>query len=288
MRFIHSVWTKPMKGDRWGIKDQLKNNLWLFALSIAYIKKQGHEIVLHTDKLGKEIYGQLPYDKVFLTLNKLENSAHEIFWAAGKLLALKAEPIESIHIDGDVFLKKPKVFDLINNSRADLIAQMIEGCICINYSYKDSLDIVTLSLGKKTPVELNVNQNSAINCGLVKFNNPEFKKRYIDGYEKMLKICNNEHFVKRKSKHIHACPDLILEQWWLKSVLEYYNYSLQTILPDMDTERSFDKISNTANEIGYTHVVGSDKYYQIGIVKERLSEVAPELYKKVNKIISKL
>jgi len=50
----------------------------LFALSVAYVKSFGYTIVLHTDTLGSEVYGQLPYDEVHLTLNQLD-SVHERF-----------------------------------------------------------------------------------------------------------------------------------------------------------------------------------------------------------------
>jgi len=283
IRFCHSVWTKPMTGSRWYIEDQLKNNLWLFALSVAYVKKFGHEIVLHTDGLGKEIYGRLPYDEIHLTLDNL--NAHERFWAAGKILAQEAEPIGSIHIDGDVFLKKRAVYDIIRDRDADVIVQMLEGGFSIPYPgscYGDNLNLVLSALNKNIPPEFDRRQDSAYNCGLVKFNNPEPKNRYIKGYKEMINnCCGDQSFVKRLIADNNMCPDLIMEQWWLKSVTDHYGYKVKTVLSGHD-------INEAAVKIGYTHVIGTAKYGLISVVKERLLEIAPDLFTKVERGISKL
>ncbi|MCL1942240.1 MAG: hypothetical protein FWF54_01630 [Candidatus Azobacteroides sp.] len=279
-RFCHSVWTKPMSGLRWYIEDQLKNNLWLFALSVAYVKKSGHKIVLHTDSFGKEIYGQLPYDEIYLTLDHLD--VHERFWAAGKIYAQEAEPIGSVHIDGDVFLKKQAVYDIIGDRDVDLIVQMIEGNdtpSSLGSCYEDNMRLILPALNKNIPPEFNILQNTAYNCGLIKFNNPELKKRYIEGYKTMIALCSkNQSFVKRLIADNNLCPDIVMEQWWLKSVVEYYGYKIKTVLPEREK----------AETIGYTHLIGKNKYDLIPVVKERLSEISPDLYVRVDKIISRL
>jgi hypothetical protein len=285
IRLCHSVWTKPMKGFRWNVADQLKQNLWLFALSVAYAKKMGAQIVLHTDQCGKEIYGFLPYDEIYLTLDTLD--VHERFWAAGKIYAQEAEPLGSIHIDGDVFLKKRKVYDIISDTKADLIVQMTEGDntpSCLGHTYGDNLNCLLSALGKNLPVEFNKFQNTAYNCGLVKFNNPELKKRYINGYKQMVRDASNApSFVKQLTVDNDICPDLIIEQWWLKSVTDFYNYRVKSVLPEWGAD-----IQKEANRIGYTHVIGKYKYELISTVKERLLEVAPELYKQVEKVIAQM
>lgn len=285
MRFTHSVWTKPMQGKRWNIDGQLANNLWLFALSVAYVKKFGHEIVLHTDTLGKELYGWLPYNEIHLTLDN--HNVHERFWASGKILAQEAEPLHAIHIDGDVFLKKPEVYEIIADKKADLIVQMIEGDStpsCLGSCYAENLNLVLSGLNLSVPEEFDINLNSAHNCGLVKFNNADLKKRYIDGYKQMLEICSKDPvFTKRITADNNLCPDIIIEQWWLKSVADYYGYKTKTILSNWGCD-----IHNYAKKIGFTHVIGHQKYSQIHLVKERLLEISPNLYKKVEQVIEKL
>jgi len=275
VRLCHSIWTKPMKGLRWDIADQLKQNIWLFALSVAYAKKMNAEIVLHTDELGKEIFGFLPYDEIHLTLEGL--NVHERFWAAGKIFAQEAEPLGSVHIDGDVFLKKPEVYKLIKDNSADLIVQMVEGDStpsCLGSCYEENLNLVLSALNRNVPVEFDRNQDSAFNCGLVRFNNPELKRRYIEGYKEMLEFCSREQsFIKRLIANTYQCPDIIMEQWWLKSVADYYDYKVKTVLPGWGGDNH-----GEAKKIGFTHVIGKDKYAQIPIVKNSLLMINPDLY----------
>jgi len=285
LRIVHSVWTKPMLGKRWNIDGQLANNLWLFALSVANIKKFGHKAILHTDKLGKELYGWLPYDEIHLTLEN--HNAHPRFWASGKILAQAAEPLHSIHIDGDVFLQKQEVWDLIADEKSDLIVQMIERDNTVFYGdscYGINLNLVLSALNLNVPKEFNINQNSAYNCGLMKFNNADLKKRYIDGYKQMLEICSAEQsFIKRVTVDNNLCPDLAIEQWWLKSVADYYGYKTKTVLPEWSED-----FQREADRIGYCHVVGAEKYSQIHLVKDGLMRISPELHGKVEQIIEKL
>jgi len=284
LRFVHSVWTKPMLGKRWNIDGQLEANIWLFALSVAFVKKFGHEIVLHTDSLGKQLYGHLPYDEIHLTLDN--HNAHPRFWASGKILAQEAEPTHSIHIDGDVFLRRQEVYDILKNKTADLIVQNIEGDSTpssLGSCYAENLNLVLSGLNLSVPEEFNINLNSAYNCGLVKFNNAAFKKRYIDGYKRMLEICNAEQsFIKRVTVDNNLCPDIVLEQLWLKSVADFYGYKAKTLLPNCGNFQS------EAVRIGYTHVIGSEKYSTIPEVKRILAEISPDLYEKVEQIIEKL
>ena len=59
MKIIQSLWTTPMLKNRWGVQNQLLMNLWLYALSINYIKNLNIPTVLYTDDLGKEIFNIL-------------------------------------------------------------------------------------------------------------------------------------------------------------------------------------------------------------------------------------
>jgi hypothetical protein len=108
------------------IKDD-KKIVIVDAAQLVVHEKIDVKKILHTDSLGKELLGFLPYDEIHLTLNVLNDlNIHERVWAAGKIWAQEAEPIGSLHIDGDVFIKTEKLRDLIFNSKKDLVTQNIE------------------------------------------------------------------------------------------------------------------------------------------------------------------
>jgi hypothetical protein len=71
----------------------------------------------------------------------------------------------------------------------------------------------------------------------------------------------------------NLCPDLMLEQWWLKSVAGYYGYKTKTVLSGRGSEPY-----ETAGAVGFEHPLGKQKYDLISVVKNRLLMIDPDLY----------
>jgi hypothetical protein len=126
MRFFHSYWSKPAR-SRWNIKNQTIANLWLFALSVVYLKLNRRQIVLHTDTPGERLLSCLPYDNIYRSLDALQET-HPDFWCAGKMIAYEYEPLGNIHIDGDVLLKSEAALKRLDLTDADCVVQNIESC----------------------------------------------------------------------------------------------------------------------------------------------------------------
>lgn len=271
MRLCHSVWTKPIIGFNYDFRLKIECNLWLFSLSVAYAKQLNATIVLHTDSLGKRLFGYLPYDEIYLTLDDLNTPT--CFWAAGKIHAQSFEPLGSIHLDGDVFLKKRVLLDILNFENYDVLIQNTESN---NQIYNPLLDKLREVLSAENlPLELNFNNKLAFNCGIIGFNNKEIKEKYIDGYKNLVNVCaQDEIFMKFLSTNRSFIPDLILEQWWLKCIANYYPCKVKALFPDITT------LQEDAIQMGYTHLLGKKKYDLIDKVKERLKEINLEIYKK--------
>jgi hypothetical protein len=265
-----------MLAGRWNVENQAKAIAWFFALSAHYAKATGADIVLHTDALGERLLSHLPYDNIYRTLDR--NRAHERFWASGKIIAQEAEPLGSVHIDGDVFIKSGCLYDRLLSEDYDLIVQAQENC-GFDYArspYKAVGDLIFPLAERFALTEFNANQPDAYNCGVVGFKNAALKKAYIDGYYKMLNVLqNNAQAMSGLRRESDLCPDLIAEQWWLKTCADYYKAKVSCVL---DYGYGADYTQRQAIERGYTHVIGKEKYSQVDKVKERLLEVDPVLY----------
>jgi len=100
------------------------------------------------------------------------------------------------------------------------------------YDYNRKI-VMKYSNTKVLPTEFKKhNHNSAINCGVVKFNNEILKRRYIDAYKKMLYHLNdNAEFIKLANRNVNLCPDLILEQVLLKSITDYHKNKVGVVIP---------------------------------------------------------
>lgn len=275
LRFCHSVWAEPMFSDRWGVTNQLYHNLWMFALSVALVKKEGHYIVLHTDSKGKDLFGFLPYDEIHVTLDSLESSP--LFWASGKMLAQQNEPLGSIHIDGDVFLTKPGLFDFMRPSRKDFIVQHLEHFdpeSPLARPYTLAIDALTPVLSKVS-IDFDLSLTNSFNCGLVKFNNSQLRDDYLFGYWSFLKAAlADADVVGVLSGNKDIIPDLVLEQLWLYSLASRGGYKHSCF-------KSEDLLSK-----GFIHMVGKSKYSNNFMVKRLLVQTDLDLFYRVGNFLT--
>lgn len=280
MRLFHSLWTKPALDKRWDQSGQLEANIWLYTLSVIFAKKQGLEIVLHTDTLGKQLLSHLPYNAIYTTLDKISSNIPTMIWAYGKFMALKEEPLGSIHIDGDVMLTTKECVEALKGNY-DLIVQNKEGV------YPHVLEKV--SPYGFTPRGF-FSTNYAYNCGVVGFNNAKLKQQYLDFYFKETSlVVKNSILRKKMSEDKYLCVDLPLEQWSL-SVLADKKYKVKCVLNgqvDYDWWRPGSKIRKNAENMGYLHLIGKDKYKAIDKVKFYILALDKDLYYKTKEIIEK-
>ena len=86
--FAHVFWSKPSfdKALEWDAFGQYEITLALSALSLGCLKEFGQKVILVTDKKGKELLGELPYDEIHTILDDYD--IPKKFWAAGKIAAL--------------------------------------------------------------------------------------------------------------------------------------------------------------------------------------------------------
>jgi len=286
MRIAHSFWTKPACQGRWAIDDQVIKDLWLFALSAHYVKKNGYPLVLHTDQVGEQLYGILPYDEIHRTLDNID--VPDVFWAAGKMHALRLEPLGTVHIDGDVFLKHPDVYEIIGMPGYDLIVQ--------SYDWSGALMMVLkvlrpyllkefpwmLSPTDKTSVEL------SYNTGVFCFHNQELKDRYLDAYRDVaLYLSRSKRLIEhlRINRHgdtaaTNMCADLVVEQKMLRSIALSNGYRVHKIIDEVPTKDRAWMGAGGQTEI-YDHFIWTLKYKQLDVIKETLRAQNPGLYDKV-------
>jgi hypothetical protein len=273
---VHSAWTKPMR-NRWYINDQIKSNTWLYALSVHYAKKVGANIVLHTDADGERIFGCLPYDNIYRTLDPLNKCTHHRLWASGKMIAHENSPLGCIHIDGDVFIKTEKALAAITLIDEDVVVQSVE-CLNDNYisdCYNDNLNIVRKCVDNDT-MRLIMQYRGAYNTGVFGFGSENMKHEYLGNYwDTANKLCCNQQFVQEMDNNENLCPDIIVEQMHIYALCKKYNAITKFVLCERDN------MQEKANEIGYTHVIGKEKYNRIDEVKNRLQQENPELFWRV-------
>jgi hypothetical protein len=279
VRLFHSIWSKPQNQQRWGYEKNLRTyaDILCAATSVAFAKRNRCTIVLHTDKAGRDRYGWLPYDEIYLSL---ENHPYDVaFWASGKVIAQAYEPLGSISIDPDVFIKTDRtVSELEELKFYDIITQNEEFGYEVGPNMNSWSGVVRL-LGANNLADLpefDIRICNAYCCGLVGFNNQRLKDLYVRGYNILYnKLMGLTEFQRTR---FEFCPDLIIEQAWLNCCTTALNARVKNLLEDRHQER--------AVEIAYTHVINVTKYQPETIVKieELLYQVNKSLYNQVMEI----
>lgn len=276
MALVHSLWTKPMLKNSRGeqLQKQIETTVWCSASSVAYAKQHGEEIHLYADGLGRDLLSFLPYDEIF-ELDIPDNIPTE-FWAAGKFFALADMNIGDIHIDNDVFLKRPELIAQLHEGLAknDFIVQSIEDSWqVLNSYYKMCRDVVQLN-GIKFVNHLRADYSPAYNCGVVGFNNEELKQLYLESYiNNICQIYSNPEAMDMIRGNENVWMDLLCEQQHLYKLAEMYDYKVYNLLG------SGDEVFEKSVELGYQHLLGPEKWILLDEIKEQLRNLNPEIYK---------
>lgn len=277
---IHSFNTRPLAINCYdtGGFARMCGNIWYFALSMAYVRALGARIELHTDSLGERLLGFLPYDSVHLTLDAMDADISPRFWAAGKVLALEAAAPGSIHIDGDVFIKKGAVLEAIEaRPEAGLVVQHREP----GYpSY--GAEAVRFKAVGSTCADCGIDladTDNAYNTGFVGFRSQSLLRRWAEAYRTV--ACAYTAAYRDQidtDAFAGVTPDLITEQLAIFQLARAEGVEACELLGDRAFDRAF------TGALGYQHVPTMHKFTFLPRVKAILRARFPEIYTKTSKI----
>ena len=261
---VQSLWTKPCKD-----KKKLKETMFTCALSLAYAHRSGYNVHMHTDSKGYELLKYFGYDGLYKTLDEIPDTVPADLFAAGKFYAMRAEGIVGkVHIDTDVFIKKPILDKFYEDKTMDAICQMEEDMSLVDHS--DKIYHMHI-LGY--PNTTRPNWQGSMNTGVIGFNNPDLAVKYFNNYFNALEIYKADKIEKYKKEngYEYLCFDFVLEQIELSYLSIGYN--VYTLLP----------IKNAcfvADEIGYQHLQGNTKWTtkSARTIKQLLMSMDKDLY----------
>ena len=241
---VQSLWTKPITDLQ-----RLKDTLWITALSLLYAHKNGYKVHMHTDSKGAVLLKGFGYDKLETTLDMIPASVPTDLFAAGKYYAMMKEGfVGKVHIDVDVFLKKPGVLDCFYVDKVDAICQMEEDMSQIDHSNK-----ITHMYVMGYPKGIRPDWKGSMNTGIVGFNDAFFALNYFSLYNDALRMYKADKFEKYKKENglKHLNLDFILEQITLSYLSN--KYEMHPLLPTKN-------VTFAADKLGYQHIQGNIKW----------------------------
>lgn len=266
--------------NRWFVENQLEPSIWLYALSFLYAREVADKVVLHADDLGLEYLDVIPYDEVYPTLNQISD-VHQKWWAMGKVIALENEPLKSVHIDGDVFLRNP---ELIREKFAmkgfDMVCQMVERGHLFAGGYEPQMKYFDHAL-RNVVVKGYGWCDYALNCGVLGFRKKSLRDEFIKNVKTMVGESSKDHSIMFLMDGKYE-PNIIVEQYMLAGLAELTKSKIQFILDPIAVDKQ-QSLNQVANELGYIHAWGKTKYkdHIVDIVKQIVRKKSPEIYSNI-------
>jgi hypothetical protein len=292
MKIIQSFWSKPFFKENDDLNARFKGG-WLSAnfffysclLSCLKFKQYYGEVSLYTDDLGKELLIdklEIPYSKVLLDLNSLQNYPPEL-WALGKILSYSVQDTPFIHADTDVF-----VWDKFSQQllEADLLAQNFE----FNFpKYKEVLEIALTEFQNFSrdsfPMYEQTNDVFAFNAGIIGGNNISFFKEFKS---KVFQIIDDN--LDKLNKIDLGVFNMVYEQMLGFELAQKKQFEISFLKPKMNEAfTNVMKFHLVPIKENYIHSVGYAKksIEMCEQLKYRLKYEFPLEYEKLNQNLTK-
>ena len=175
----------------------------------------------------------------------------------------------AVHIDGDVFLKKPTIKDSLVFDDCDIIVQQVE--IAGVYPW-GGWDNSTIAFAKcEYPSFLPRLCDRMYNCGVVGFKSKDIRDEYTQWYNYLIDQYN------RLCVEIDSVPELVAEQQLLYYFAKHKGLKVKEIL-------DYKNLQGSAKELGYQHLLGQSKYQCLDKVQQVLKQLDINIYNKLEGI----
>lgn len=277
MKAVYSFWDQPSSDEHVGYRTR-RAMLEGWSLSVA-MSNEFYDPVLYIDESGWEKINHLglPWSDVnFVEFDDMK--VHESLWCFPKLWAVRETEPPFVHVDFDVYLHKPLPdFDY-------MLFQHREEIGGYNYFYRDAVNTVENNEAfSPKPVIWNPNIDYAYNCGVIGCKDREWKNTWT---ESVIDWVLDDEFSGGLEEGIHDASEewssfffpTLIEQYMAACTEDYLDKKAETLAG------GYHNIRENAEEIGYTHLVGTSKRDPENeeIVSNFLKEKYPQLHKEIN------
>lgn len=274
MKIIQSLWTKPFFSDQ----KRLEKTRVYYNLSAKYLCQMGVELELYTDAIGAELFGSEHfYNKIHNILNQIDHFDTRL-WSVAKIYALlRAQSDEIVHIDGDIFIRKPDFFKKILADHWDLLVQSQEVSDFYYDFYDKSLDVFREICNRNGAQEeifhrnLLKHYNYTYNVGVMGFRKYEVLKNFAQTYFKMANFLDSSRVAidqynaskdhRYWTRTVKVDINCIIEQVQFHFFSKYYNLHVKEVLPLYSwPDIGWQFFQHVNLDFGYEHLAGLFKY----------------------------
>jgi hypothetical protein len=287
-KVVWSVSTKQFNSTVKRTNNNYEDFLYLFALSFIKNKQWFKKSQLVTDDFGAKLLLDglgLQFDNINLNINSIPET-HKNLFSYGKMVAYELQDEPFMHVDYDLFWYKRPPDYILNSPCA--VQQKEIGTLFSNKEeglesgfYSNGIDYVKNLVDRNEDNYWDPNINYSFNCGFMAVNDFEFFAKYMEYAKYMANIFSKKDLVGRYSY------DIIWEQLTLALVSKRENKNIDTLFQESN---NFHNVSYPSlNDYEFQHLLGDIKQNPKTILKlkEYVSEINPEMYEKIQYLVSK-
>ncbi|UZO81753.1 hypothetical protein NBT05_04615 [Aquimarina sp. ERC-38] len=267
MRIIYSLNTYPIANNRWNMGNRFDNTIYMTAGSILYTQMWYKDITLYVDPIGYEYLSGLPCRVI-----KVDFKQDLELWMESKLYAIEEQREPFVHLDTDVFLKKPLEFEFekVIVERKDIGYYCYEPLINFFDDYCKDLHLWDSTIPY------------AWSCGVIGFKDFALRDEFLSFYRILKNTLSDnrgdyDKFIEDYPGYLEIA--LLLEQYNLTSMLKVIGIDPTVLIPGSTIQEQ----SEYANNLGYTHLLGASKYHpkNINKIKRLLHKKFPDYYRSI-------
>lgn len=218
------------------------------------MSKKGYTTRLITDKTGADIFkGKDIFDEI-LTINfeKYVNADPNLFWSAGKIVAIHLTKEPFIHIDFDVFISKPlKSFKCFLTQSIEIISDRF------GFYREPAIELEKKTKPQFYPPFMKAHYPFGYNCGVLGCIDIIASQAWS---KSILSWINHGFNHSIKQGLFYA---IVIEQLSLTCFANHYGYPIQTVFTEQD--RNLPEITAA----GYTHLLAGTKREIVNVEKVR-------------------
>lgn len=219
--FSHTPLTQGYYRDI-SYNDMLAYDVLCYSLSFTYLKRMGKKIKLYTTSEGSHYLEHLNYDEVIIIPDS--NDCCNGLRCLPTLYALQNEPLSSVFVHGDCFLKDPIVLGFLEYVKSDIIV-LQEQTITPEYVWSFFVNALDVSSTYLTP-DIVYNKDS-FDVGILKFNNQKLKNDFIAEVLNSIPLYQNSLTHKFWDNSRSFLPDRGIYSFILHKLVKEGNYTYE-------------------------------------------------------------
>lgn len=284
MKFCYAMSSGPMSIRT---LSNIEIVVYMTALSVEYLHLLSQKAVLYGDGASINLLNAIEWDEVYeIAVDR--DTFPDTAYAAAKIYALEKMSIDDIYIDFDVFIKRQRCINQLQNIKCDLLTQYEYFADTDKFSALLNATQYLNSLGiTKVADPLSV---KGYNSGLIKFGNEKLKAQYIELYKSFYKVHKDTLDINKEDDLI---LDTYVEEHGLFTIGNQVDqegkllFDSRTLIGSIDKNVNFGPVQQLAAEYGYEHLCGQ-KLNFLPKIKAELGNLNRQKYNQINETLASL